>query len=514
LILQDNGGDNLPLDGNGAFTFPTPIANGSNFDVSVFVEPNTQPQIPRIYDYKGVANTDITNVVVDFGHNDWAWLEGSNSSDQYETNSPPSNPSNITTQVNSTPGGIRYPATWTDLNGNLWMFSGFGFTVTANGSLPGLFNDLWMYQSTQYDYGYEGSFYDYWTRVYPPQSPPNPPPTMPSGRDGAVTWTDPATGNLWLFGGESFGLMNDLWEYQIGNAAWIYHGGGSSLNGLYTGVNAYPGSRWGATARLDASGNVWMFGGFGFDATSSSPGLLNDLWEFNTTSHLWTFVSGSSTANQSGVYGTLGQAAPGNVPGGRQASSSWIDSAGNFWMFGGYDTDASGHQNDLNDLWEFSGGQWTWVSGSNSVNQLGVYGTQGVAAATNVPGARYSSAAFTDRSGNFWLFGGFGYDATGNGALSDLWEFKGGQWIWVKGPSSVGQKGIYGIQPNPTIWPEYTNNPGGRWAPGFWSAPNYNVPIPFAPYDQFYIMGGQGFDGGSGDGNGKLNDLWRYLPYP
>jgi hypothetical protein len=75
----------------------------------------------------------------------------------------------------------------------------------------------------------------------------------------------------------------------------------------------------------------------------------------------------------------------------------------------------------------------------------------------NTPGARWSTAAWTDQdvSGNtrLWLFSGQGYDATGNDSLTDLWVFKGGQWTWVKGPNSVSQKGIYGTAPTPITWP-------------------------------------------------------------
>ena len=46
----------------------------------------------------------------------------------------------------------------------------------------------------------------------------------------------------------------------------------------------------------------------------------------------------------------------------------------------------------LNDLWEFSPTtkEWAWMSGSNTPGAIvyGVYGTQGVASASNVPGAR------------------------------------------------------------------------------------------------------------------------------
>ena len=43
-------------------------------------------------------------------------------------------------------------------------------------------------------------------------------------------------------------------------------------------------------------------------------------------------------------------------------------------------------------------------------NAAGVYGTQGTAAAGNVPGARMGGSAWLDASGNVWLFGGLGLD--------------------------------------------------------------------------------------------------------
>ena len=192
-----------------------------------------------------------------------------------------------------------------------------------------------------------------------------------------------------------------------------------------------PGSRWGATARLDSSGKLWLFGGFGYDSAGTL-GLLNDLWTYNINASQWTWVAGSKTVNPTGHYGTLGT--PNgqlNFPGGRQASMSWLDSTGNFWVFGGFDLDSTGNPDALNDLWEYNAttGVWTWMSGANVGKQKAVYGTQGVAAPTNVPGARWSAAAWADHNGNLWLFGGEGYDSTANGSLSDLWEYKGGQWI-------------------------------------------------------------------------------------
>ena len=52
---------------------------------------------------------------------------------------------------------------------------------------------------------------------------------------------------------------------------------------------------------------------------------------------------------------------------------------------------------------------WTWVSGSNTVDQYGIYTdpTPG----NNVPGARALSVSWIDKSGNLWLFGGYSYDS-------------------------------------------------------------------------------------------------------
>jgi hypothetical protein len=42
LVLQDNGGDNLPIGANGPFTFPTMIASGSPYNVTVLTQPTNQ----------------------------------------------------------------------------------------------------------------------------------------------------------------------------------------------------------------------------------------------------------------------------------------------------------------------------------------------------------------------------------------------------------------------------------------------------------------------------------------
>ena len=208
----------------------------------------------------------------------------------------------------------------------------------------------------------------------------------------------------------------------------------------------------------DSTGNLWLFGGWGYDSAETF-GVLNDLWKFSPTTNQWTWMSGSSTVPnasdtcQPGVYGTLGVASAGNVPGGRQYAASWTDVNGNFWLFGGPGCDSAGTQALLNDLWKFnpSTSQWAWMGGSSKAlytayGSPGVYGTQGVASDGNVPGGRWVSGGWTDSSGNLWLFGGEGYDSVGaRGDLNDLWKFNPStnQWTWISGSSTLGTSNGY-----------------------------------------------------------------------
>jgi hypothetical protein len=294
---------------------------------------------------------------------------------------------------------------------------------------------------------------------------------------------------------------------------WTWVGGSSAANqpGWYgtlgtASASNSPGARNYAASWKDATGNLWLFGGasenVGGWCGSEDPlcfsgisSYYNDLWEFSGDQ--WTWVAGSNTVDQSGVYGTLGTAASGNMPGARYGAASWTDKSGNLWLFGGIGYDSTGAQGLLNDLWKYSGGQWTWVDGANVVNQSGVYGTMGTAASGNFPGARYGAVSLTDASGNLWLFGGQGCADFCGAFMNDLWEYTGGQWTWVSGQSVYNptQPGVYGTQGTPAAG----NHPGGRSNSSGWLDSSGNV----------WIFGGVGW--GSWDGDvAELNDLWKY----
>lgn len=312
-------------------------------------------------------------------------------------------------------------------------------------------------------------------------------------------------------------------------------GGSSSVPGLFAGQPGVygaqgtpaptniPGGRYGAASWIDGSGNFWMFGGSGSDVNGSqnSTAYLNDLWEYvpSATGDTgeWTWMGGSTFGNQSGVYGTLGMPDASNIPSGRDAAAVWKDAAGNFWMFGGIGLDANGNQGYLNDLWKYTPsatgdtGEWTWMGGNSTVpqangGQSGVYGSLGTPAAGNIPGGRYSASSWTDASGNFWLFGGSGYDSIGvTGYLDDLWKYtpgasgEAGQWTWMGGSNFVGrsggQIGIYGM-----LGVVGLNNPGGRFGASSWVDPKGGL----------WMFGGDGYDATGAQGN--LNDLWKFQP--
>ena len=76
-------------------------------------------------------------------------------------------------------------------------------------------------------------------------------------------------------------------------------------------------------------------------------------------------------------------------------------------------------KDNFNDLWKYSNGSWTWISGNNIQNDTGIYGTQGVPSPSNFPSSREYAVGGIDSFGSFWLFGGQGSDSIGNFGMSN-----------------------------------------------------------------------------------------------
>lgn len=403
---------------------------------------------------------------------------------------------------------------WTDSAGNLWMFGGFaGYAGAANPTSGNFLNDLWEYSPSTGEWTWTGGSDTacaqgiYGTEGVAAAA------NVPGARSAAGSWKDRG-GNVWLFGGggcsaaDAFVLYDDLWEYSPSSGEWTWVGGSTTpyANGVYgtEGIPAasnMPGAHAAQAAWTDSSGNLWMFGGFGYDNATSKGAYLNDLWEYSPSSNEWTWIGGSDTFNAAGVYGTQGVAAATNVPGARDGALTWTDVKGDFWLFGGYGYDSAGTLGMLNDLWEYSTatGYWTWVGGADTVNPAGVYGTRGVGASANVPPPRDVAATWTDASGNLWLFGGEGYDAASGyfHRFNDLWKYSTatGEWTWMAGSSTFDATGVYGTEGVAAAG----NVPGARAAPFAWKDASGNA----------WLFGGYQYDDPSNT-RYEMNDLWKY----
>ncbi len=429
-------------------------------------------------------------------HNEWTWMGGSDTAGQQGTYG-----TEGTAAAGNIPGARYYPATWTDKSGNFWLFGGEGQDSAGNW---GDLNDLWEYIPSAGTWKWVGGTNTATAAeagVFGIQGQPSAS-NIPGGRYGATAWTD-SSGNFWLFGGYGYdsyspGDLNDLWEYSGGMWTWV---DGSDVPGQYgffgtQGVPSalnIPEARYGAAGWTDAAGNLWLFGGSDGASYEAGPGR-NDLWKFSGGQ--WTWVNGfPGFINPiiAGIYGTRGTPASTNYPGSRYFASAWTDSSGSLWLFGGFGA-GSTTTGPLCDLWEYSDGQWTWVSGSDQANDLGVYGTKGSASAENYPEGRNGAAGWVDSSGNFWVFGGsFAPEIYGGFALDDLWKFSNGQWTWVGGTGSnvFSQTGTYGTEGTAAS----TNFPGSRRGSANWADTSGNL----------WLFGGY-------DPQPEDNDLWKYQP--
>ncbi|WP_317897909.1 LamG-like jellyroll fold domain-containing protein [Aurantibacillus circumpalustris] len=357
-------------------------------------------------------------------HN-WTWMHGLNAINQngiYGVKG-------VSSALNM-PGSRYHSVTWTDNSGNLWLFGGYG--NDALGSVDNL-NDLWKYNiaSNQWTWVSGSStinqYGSYGTIAVASVT------NTPGARRISTGWKD-NSGNLWLFSGYGLGSssgpdgLNDLWKYDpVGNTwTWVKGSNNTAQIGTYgtkgiANSSNTPGTRYGAKSWKDNSGNLWLYSGYGY--ASSSIGYLNDVWKFNVSTSQWTWMNGSNTQDATTLAGTQSVPSLTASPGGRHLSSLWSDANDNMYVHGGSGMSFGGPQ-QLNDTWKYNctTNEWAYVRGS-LYEIAGNYGTASVTATSNDPGSGYSRMSWKDNSGNFWLFGGVGYDINANFSyLNELWK--------------------------------------------------------------------------------------------
>lgn len=351
--------------------------------------------------------------------NQWTWMSGP----QYLTDQ------NGQFGTQGIPSTSNYPSArgngsicWVDNTGMFWLYAGEG--IDANNA-TGIMSDLWRYDPNTNEWTWvKGSNLINQSAVYGIQGIPsisNSPGPRCETQSG---WVDNAN-DLWLSGGNNSSsasnFLGDLWRYNIASNTWTWMKGPSAVNqpgnfgamGIEDPANQPP-PRWSYTKWKSNDGAFYTFAGL------SQIGTTNDTWRFNPATNNWTWISGNATANPPGNYNVTCSPNTNNFPPARyeNQTAQTVSCSDVFWTFGG----RSFSLNNYNDLWIFNTKnlEWTWVSGNNVLNNLGSFGTQGVASPSNMISARFGVNMWTDSLNNVWIFGG----QNGTNYFNDLWRFQ------------------------------------------------------------------------------------------
>jgi gliding motility-associated-like protein len=288
----------------------------------------------------------------DISTNQWTWMKGSSFT---------GNPGNYGTQgvpaMSNCPPARGHCSSWTDLNGDLWLFGGFG-----GGGNNVSYDDVWRYSIST----------NMWTWMRGSAGPNNTPPNhgvlgvpaqsnTPGGRWTDSHWRD-SNGNFWLFSGMTGSFSTsyaDVWKLNPATLLWTWMGGANTTNftdSFTVKCSLNGGSPASADLNtvcwIDECDRLWQFGGEG--RNPSSVGYTNSTWFFDPASGKFKWQGGDLAYFQLGVYGTQGVSSPSNYPPSAMGGVGFNDNQGNFWMFGGCITPLfPGSAVETNTMWKF-----------------------------------------------------------------------------------------------------------------------------------------------------------------
>ncbi len=203
------------------------------------------------------------------------------------------------------------------------------------------------------------------------------------------------------------------WSWQSGNII-VNQSPTYGTKGLASTSND-PGTRTDMVSWVDNAGLIWLFGGSNRTNTNiqyinTNPllSVYNDIWKFDPTMKMWTWIKGDNILDQGGLYGDVGvEYISPYQPCSRKDVNSWNDKDGNLWIFGGYGNFSNYPVTKglLADLWKYNvaHNSWTYQKGLIGINKSGDYGTAGIPAASNLPGGRSKSATWIDKNGILWM---------------------------------------------------------------------------------------------------------------
>jgi len=313
------------------------------------------------------------------------------------------------------------------------IFTSLIFLKTNGQSLPGCWKWVGGVQQTN---NYGGNF-----GTKGVSSPTNKPP----GLYEAIEWQD-QKGNFWLYGGtnNAVGFYDNMWKYDLTIKQWTWiSGNGLPSQNVKYGVKGVPsmtnspGLRTTSYSWVDKFGKFWLFGGIGSCTNAPNCGLpYGDLWKYDPNNNTWAWMKGPQYYGNPGVYGVKGVEDTLNYPPTQsEMGVSWTDDVnGNLWLVA---TNGC--------LWRYNinTNNWTWMKGDTSqFAPNSVYGTKGIPALANTPGASYFDfTRWKDSKGDFWYL-----YSRGSAFLKVLWRYQiqNNCWTWMWGDTTFTDVHNYG----------------------------------------------------------------------
>ena len=410
------------------------------------------------------------------GIGEWTWMKGDAGASGFGV----FGIKGVSSPLNNPPGTYE-GYEWTDLNGNFWLFGG----------RLAQYNTLWKFDPLTNNWTWiNGSSTTGSSGIYGTMGVPASANTPGARGYGGISWVD-NVGDLWLFGGAGvdafgfYGVLNDLWRYNIASNQWTWMKGSNSIStssiviggtkGLPAILNTPNGRQETNAGAADALGNLWLFGGI-----NNALEAYNDVWKYNIATNMWTWMAGDQTSSHtSPVYGTMGVEAPSNDPGDRFCYTKFVDSHNNLYFLGAVLNDFGG--GTISDVWKFntSSAQWTWVGGNATISSTGSHVAKCDTNTINYPSAKIEGrASWPDSCGFFFR------------VAETLWYYnvENNKFTWLNGTlGDVVNYGTMGISAP-------SNFPAGVYgANGF--KDKFNNLWLFGGYPTFGIY---------------FNDLWRF----
>jgi len=207
----------------------------------------------------------------------------------------------------------------------------------------------------------------------------------------------------------------------------------------------------------------------------------------------WVWVRGDTLFGQYTNAALWGVEDSSYNPDALYLASTFKDSIGRFYIFGGatWDTSWNDHMTS-SALWRYNPVTNLWALLKFTWDPSGIYGTEGIPDSSNGPGNRFGSTIWEDHLGHIWMFGG----GTSGYSYSDLWKYNiaTNNWTWMKGPDHWEIPGVYGFKGIS----DSINNPSPRREAVGWVDSDNNLWM-FGGFNTYYNIDDQ-----------YRNDLWMY----